>query len=247
MENFIYVSVAAIIQGLTEFLPISSSGHLLILKDIFNQEVKNFDVEIMLHLGTVFSIVAYYRLDIIKLLMPSSKNRYNIFLIIIGCIPISIAGLLLKDIIEVNFNNIDFLSYSFLFTGIVLYSTKYFDGSKKLSLNLVIVVGLFQILALLPGISRSGITISTLLLLGVNKKDAIRFSFLMAIPLIIGASLLTIDTASFSSSITPIFISFIFGWVAIYISNILLQNKKYWMFSFYCFSISIVLFIIKII
>ena len=126
MENFIYVSVAAIIQGLTEFLPISSSGHLIILKDIFNQEIKNFDFEIILHLGTVFSIVTYYRLDIIKLLMPSSKNRYNIFLIIIGCIPISLVGLLLKDIIEVNFNNIDFLPYSFLFTGIVLYSTKYF-------------------------------------------------------------------------------------------------------------------------
>tara|TARA_B110001454_G_scaffold216434_1_gene239678 strand:+ start:229 stop:975 length:747 start_codon:yes stop_codon:yes gene_type:complete len=246
-ENILYIIIAGIIQGLTEFLPISSSGHLIILKDIFNQEVQNFNFEIILHLGTVFSIIVYYRLDIVKLLKPTTQNRYNIFLIIIGCIPISIVGLLGKDLIEFYFNDISFLPYSFLFTSIILFLTKYFNGLKRLNLNIVIIVGLFQILALFPGISRSGITISILLLLGVNKEDAVRFSFLMAIPLILGASLLSTDIATISSSILGIFISFIFGWIAIYMSNILLQNKKYWMFSIYCFSMSIILFIMNII
>ena len=245
-ENILYIIIAGIIQGLTEFLPISSSGHLIILKDIFNQEIQNFNFEIMLHLGTVFSIIFYYRSDITKLLKPATENRYNIFLIIIGCIPISISGLLGKDLIELYFNDIHFLAYSFLFTAIVLFLTKYVNGSKQLNLNIVIIVGLLQILALFPGISRSGITISTLLLLGVNKQDAVRFSFLMAIPLILGASLLTLDIETISSSILGILISFVFGWLAIYISNILLQNKKYWMFSIYCFIVSMVLFIINI-
>ena len=246
-ENILYIIIAGITQGLTEFLPISSSGHLIILKDIFNQEIQNFNFEIMLHLGTVFSIIFYYRSDIANLLKPTIENRYNIFLIIIGCIPISIAGLLGKDLIELYFNDIHFLPYSFVFTAIILFLTKYVNGSKNLSLNIVIIVGLLQILALFPGISRSGITISTLLLLGVNKQDAVRFSFLMAIPLILGASLLTLNIEAISSSILGILISFISGWLAIYISNILLQNKKYWMFSIYCFIVSIILFIINIV
>jgi len=246
-DNIFYVIIAAIIQGLTEFLPISSSGHLVILKDIFNQEIQNFNFEIMLHLGTVFSIIIYYRLDLIKLIKLNSENRNNIFLIIIGCIPISIIGILFKDLIELHFNDIKFLPYSFLFTAIILFLTKFSSGSKKMTLKLAIIVGILQILALFPGVSRSGITISTLLLLGVNKDDAIRFSFLMAIPLIMGASLISLDISSFSSSIIGILISFIFGWLAIYLSNILLQNKKYWMFSIYCFILSIfLLFVNKI-
>ena len=137
-DNIFYVTIAAIIQGLTEFLPISSSGHLVILKDIFNQEIQNFNFEIMLHLGTVFSIIVYYRLELIKLFKLNSENRYNIFLIIIGCIPISIIGILFKDLIELHFNDIKFLPYSFLFTAIILFSTKFSSGSKKMTIKLII-------------------------------------------------------------------------------------------------------------
>jgi len=102
-------------------------------------------------------------------------------------------------------------------------------------------MGLFQILALFPGVSRSGITISTLLILGVNKEDAIKFSFIIAIPLIVGAAILNGDFSFNIVSIVGVFISFIFGWMAIYLSNILLKNKKYWMFSIYCFIISLII------
>ncbi len=244
-DNLFYIIIAAIIQGLTEFLPISSSGHLVILKDVLNQEIQNFNFEIMLHLGTVFSIIIYYRLDLLKMIKLNSNSRYNIFLIFIGCIPISVIGILFKDLIELHFNDIKLLPYSFLLTAIVLFLTKFSFGSKKMNLKIAFIVGLLQILALFPGISRSGITISTLLLLGVNKDEAIRFSFFMAIPLILGASLISIEISNFSSSIIGILISFIFGWLAIYLSNLLLKNQKYWMFSIYCFIISIILLFIN--
>ena len=244
-DNLFYIIIAAIIQGLTEFLPISSSGHLVILKDVLNQEIQNFNFEIMLHLGTVFSIIIYYRLDLLKMIKLNSNSRYNIFLIFIGCIPISVIGILFKDLIELHFNDIKLLPYSFLLTAIVLFLTKFSFGSKKMNLKIAFIVGVLQILALFPGISRSGITISTLLLLGVNKDEAIRFSFFMAIPLILGASLISIEISNFSSSIIGILISFIFGWLAIYLSNLLLKNQKYWMFSIYCFIISIILLFIN--
>ncbi len=154
-NNYLYILIAGIIQGLTEFLPISSSGHLIILKDLFNYNVKDFNFEIMLHLGTVFSIIIYYYTDIIDLLKPTKENINNIFLIIIASIPISIFGLLGKDFIELHFNDTNYLPYSFLITSIVLFSTKYSTGSKNLNIKIVFIMGLFQILALFPGISRS--------------------------------------------------------------------------------------------
>ena len=244
-DNAIYILFASIIQGLTEFLPISSSGHLIILKDIFNINVKNLNFEIMLHLGTVFSVIVYYKRDILDIINQSKNNNHtNLFLIIIGCIPIAIIGFLSKNFIELYFNDISLLPYSFMLTSIILFLTQYVNGKNQLTLKIVLIVGLFQTLALLPGISRSGITISSLLLLGINQKDAIKFSFLMAVPLILGASLLTLNLIEISYlHFTAIIISFIFGWIAIYLTENLLQNKKYWVFSFYCFIISILTFI----
>ena len=242
MENhFLYVMLSGIIQGLTEFLPISSSGHLIMIKDYFNYDIQDFSFEIMLHLGTVFSILIYYYNDIKKMLKPSKENFNNAILILIACLPISIFGLIFKDSIEKFFNDITYLPYTFLITTIALFLTKFFNGKKELNIYIVLIMGIFQILALFPGISRSGITISTLLILGVNKEDAIRFSFIIAIPLIFGAALLNGDFSLSIISFLGVFVSFIFGWFAIYLSNIILSNKKYWMFSIYCFLIVLII------
>ena len=246
-DNIFYIIFASIIQGLTEFLPISSSGHLIILKEIFDININDLDFEILLHLGTVFSIIFYYKKDIIQLCYDLYQKKIQYFyFIIIGCLPITIIGLLIKDIIYIYFNNIFLLPYTFMVSSIFLFSTKYFNQSKNITFRIAFIAGLFQIFALFPGISRSGITIASLLILGVNQKDAIRFSFLMAIPLILGASLLEINFSSISYfSIIGTIISFLFGWIAIYITNILFVNKKYWMFSIYCFIISLSIFIWK--
>ena len=175
------------------------------------------------------------------MLKPSKENFNNAILVLIACLPISIFGLIFKDFIELNFNYLNYLKYTYLISAIALLSTKFFNGEKKLNTFIIIIMGLFQILALFPGVSRSGITISTLLILGVNKEDAIKFSFIIAIPLIVGAAILEGDFSFNIVSIVGVFISFIFGWMAIYLSNILLKNKKYWMFSIYCFSIVLII------
>ena len=250
-DNFIYIFFSGVIQGLTEFLPISSSGHLIILNYFFSKDTNNLDFEIILHFGTVFSIIFYYKKDLLKLLREFFLKEGNntVYLIILGCIPISLIGLLSKDIIEKNLNDISVLPYTFMFTSLCLFMTRYNYSSKKLTFNIVLIMALFQVLALLPGISRSGITISILLMLGVNIKEAVKFSFLMAIPLILGATFIGIDFNSYAySSIKYMlwgsFISFLFGWIAIYLTNYFLSNSKYWIFSIYCFIISIIIYFI---
>ena len=253
-DNFLYIFFAGVVQGLTEFLPISSSGHLVILNHFFyinTDATDKLNFEIMLHFGTVFSIIVYYKKDLFKLLKDifSERKENSIYLIIIGCIPITLVGLLFKDIIAQS-SNISILPYTFMFTSLCLFMTRYDYKHKKITFNIVLIMGLFQILALLPGISRSGITISILLILGVNIKEAVKFSFLMAIPLILGATFLGTEFNDYNySSIKYMlwgsFISFLFGWIAIYLTNYLLSNSKYWMFSIYCFIISIIIYFIR--
>ena len=244
-NNLIDIFLPGIIQGLTEFLPISSSGHLVILNKLLSKNTSDLNNEIILHLGTVFSILIYYKNDIISLIKNFFKGeRLLFYLIIIGCLPISVFGYLGQETIPTYFSNIKFLPYTFLVSGFFLFLTQYFKGSKNLTFKIVFIVGLFQVLALFPGVSRSGITISSLLILGVNQKDSIRFSFLMAIPLILGSFFLKVEILDINSiNIIGIIVSFLFGWLAIYLTNHLLQNKKYWLFSIYCFIISFTLFI----
>ena len=254
LENYIYIFLAGAVQGLTEFLPVSSSGHLIILNSFlypFDSSAIKLDFEIILHFGTVFSIIIYYKKDLFNLLIDLfSKRKENlIFLIIIGCIPISLIGLSFKNIIAQSLNNVSILPYTFMFTSLCLFMTRYNYKHKKITFNVVLIMALFQILTLLPGISRSGITISILLMLGVNMKEAVKFSFLMAIPLILGATFVGIEFNDYNySSIKYMlwgsFISFLFGWIAIYLTNYLLSNSKYWIFSIYCFIISIITYFI---
>jgi len=252
IDNILYIFIAGIIQGLTEFLPISSSGHLIIVKEFFNIDNKNIDLEIMLHLGTVFSIIFYYKKDLLQIIKNIINNQENdknfIYLLIIGCIPIGIFGIVFKNIIETEFANIGFLPFTFIITSLFLYSTKNSKPTNSITFKIVIIVSLMQIITLLPGISRSGITIATLLILGVNHKESVRFSFLMAIPLILGATFLGVDFSHYTGEdIKFMFfgsiISFIFGLLAISVTNNLIENKKYWLFSIYCFIVSLFIFI----
>ena len=220
--------------------------------DIDTDSTDKLNFEIMLHFGTVFSIIIYYKKDLFKLLKDlfSERKENSIYLIIIGCIPITLVGLLFKDFIAESLNNISILPYTFMFTSLCLFMTRYDYKHKKITFIIVLIMALFQILALLPGISRSGITISILLILGINIKEAVKFSFLMAIPLILGATFLGIEFNDYNYSsikymLLGSFISFLFGWIAIYLTNYLLSNSKYWMFSIYCFIISIIIYFIR--
>ena len=246
-EDFTFIFFSSLIQGATEFLPVSSSGHLVIFNNLFPNNQGNLDFGILLHFGTIFSIIFFYKSDIFQMLFinqNSKKYQYIVFLII-GCIPISIVGYFLKDFIELELNQLQILPYTYLVSCIAIYLTKFKYQEKSLSLKIILILSIIHIIALMPGISRSGITISALIILGINVREATRLSFLMAIPLIFGATIISIDNQTFNNiaylnAFIGVILSFGFGLIAIYLTNYFLNNKKYWMFSIYCFIMSLI-------
>ena len=214
-------------------------------------------LEIILHLGTLFSIIIYFRKDLGDIVTKSifKKDRSSqIFIakVVIATIPASIVGILFKESLVLAFNNLYYVSIAFMVTGFILFCTR-FSKSKinEISFMIALFIGLSQILALLPGISRSGITIATALLLGLKSKDAAKFSFFMAIPVLTGAGLLQLNdlTTIVDYSILQMLLGFmsslIFGLIAIKILFRIVYNNNFWIFSFYCWLIGIITFFIK--
>ena len=252
--SFIEIIILGIIQGLTEFLPISSSGHLVLAKYFMDINTPGVLIELMLHLGTLLSVIIFYKNDIIELVTDSFKNKYNsrqyIYKIIIAIIPAIIIGFLFRELIESTFT-ISVVKYMFLITGIVVGMTYFCNKEKNRELVLysVIIIGLSQIFSLLPGISRSGITISTALLLGIKHEKAAKFSFFMAIPLILGAALLPIFEGNILNN-TSLFI-LVIGFLSSFFTGILvikwllsiITKGKFYIFSIYCFFISMIIFL----
>ena len=254
MMDYFYIFILGCIQGLTEFLPISSSGHLVLFKDIFNMFMDSrMEVEIFLHFGTMLSIIFYYRniiSDFFGNLLYSLNQQHNmLLLIILGCIPISITGIIYKDYIASSLWSIKILPYTYFFISIILFLSKYSNNNKEIGYKHACIIGIAQTLALLPGISRSGITIGIMLILGIKRKEAVDFSFLMAIPLILGASIIGIDYSIFDYSANNLFlilfgmlISFLFGLLALNVLTRLVLINKMWFFSIYCLLLSLITF-----
>ena len=182
MIELIQEIVLSIVQGITEWLPISSSGHLAIFQNLFGFQNLAFDV--FLHLVSIFAVIIIFWRDILKLLnINKQENLKYIGLIIIGIIPAGIVGFLFKHQIESFFSNLFYLGIFFMFSGIIIYLTKFSSVRKdKPGFFDSIFIGVFQAIAILPGVSRSGATISSGLFRGVRKDEAVKFSFFMAIP-----------------------------------------------------------------
>jgi undecaprenyl-diphosphatase len=229
----------AFVQAATEFLPISSSGHLALLSNIISQPDLSFFV--MLHLASLVAVIIFTRREIISLLR-FDKDAINMWkLLIIATIPAALVGYFFKDTIESFFSSYLFLSAAFAFTGIILISTKNCKGNSLLNEKRSLLVGLFQTLALLPGVSRSGMTISAGLMSGVDRKRMAKFSFLLFIPLSLGAFILEFDKVRFD--LTTIVAFFVCLFASILFLNILikiLEKRKFWIFSLYCFAASII-------
>lgn len=248
-----------IIQGLTEFLPVSSSGHLVLAQAILNVKEPGIAFEIFTHLGTLLAVVIAFRSDLLaiiksfySLLRPwaSLRENYNknenlrLFIyIIIGTIPAVVVGVLFKDAIEAAFENPHQVAINLIVTGVILFFTIFRTRTTK-PLNFIntLIMGLAQALAILPGISRSGSTISFGLFSRVRGEEAARFSFLLSIPAILGATLFEgkdllttgIDTSHLISLVIGSLMAFIFGYLAITsMLKILRQGKLFW-FAPYC-------------
>jgi len=263
--NFIESLVLGIIQGLTEFLPVSSSGHLVIFQHLFGISSNDIAFEIVVHLGTLMSVFVVYYSDIMQMIKSffggiakpkvSYETDYHFklaILIILGTIPAVIAGLFFKDFFESIFHNTKLVGVTLMITAGILFSTKFFtNGGKKLKAGNSFLIGIGQALAIFPGISRSGTTISTSLILGISKEEAAKYSFLLSIPAILGAAVLElkdfvgtgIDMHQLGILVTGFLGSFIVGYFAIRFLLSLIQKGKFHWFAPYCLLLSILVLI----
>ena len=195
-----------IIQGLTEFLPISSSGHLVLIPALFDREAPDLATSAMLHLGTLAAVLVYFRSDLAKMARFDRPARRLISLILIGSIPAAVLGLAFEDRIEEIVSDPVVVAYFLILTGVILLLTTLLRAGDRtvedLDVKDSVVVGFAQSFALIPGISRSGMTISAGMARGIEKTEAARFAFLLGIPVIAGAGLLQmIDVLSSGASI----------------------------------------------
>lgn len=230
------------IQGLSEFLPVSSSGHLNLAQYLFNIE-PSLALDVFLNTATLLSVIFFFRKKIPYFIK-------NLKYIVIASLPIALIGLFFKDQIDIIFSNINYLPYFFLLGSIFVFSIKFIKkANKKKTLLTVLFIGLFQSIALLPGVSRSGVTIFTALFLGLSSIEAFNFSFSLFIPASIGALLLnakeitSLNVFNFEY-ILAFLVTFITGVIALSLLKKLLIKGKLWLFSIYTFLLSVLLFFI---
>ena len=196
LSNYIETLVLSLIQGIFEFLPISSSAHLLITSEVLNFKSSSLVIDISLHLGSLLAIIFYFRKDLSNLF----QNKNLAILIIVGSIPLIIFGFLLYITNLIYFlRNIEIIAWSTLIFGILLYFSDKGKVKKKfdndLNFKTILIIGILQIFALIPGASRSGVAITAGRLLNFDRYDSSKISFYLSIPALAGASALGIKNA----------------------------------------------------
>jgi undecaprenyl-diphosphatase len=239
--NYIWAAFLGILQGFTEFLPVSSSGHLVLAQSLipnFSQPGVLFDAT--LHFGTVFAILFLLRKKIFHL-----SFKYVLY-IIVATIPAVFVGFLLKDLIDVLFSSVEVVGIALIITGLLNYlSYKHIEENKDLNYKKSIFVGLMQAFAIIPGISRSGSTIFAGIKSGLSSQDAAEFSFLISVPAIIGANILEVfsnwgESINYTTYIIGFFAAFISGVFAIKLVIKFLKEKKFKIFAFYCLTLGLI-------
>ncbi len=239
------------LQGATEFLPVSSSGHLVVGQTLLGLEIPGVQFEVVLHVATLISVLVMYRSRLIELLYGALRRdgdawRY-VGLLAVATIPAAVVGLFFLDAIEGLFESPFVPATAFLVTGAILWSTRRVLGRedwKKPGWGVALLIGLAQAFALVPGISRSGTTVAMALWLGMAAKEAAAFSFLMAIPAIVGAALIQIpDVASQGLTLSGTalaagsVVAAITGVLAIKAFVVLLERKTFHRFAIYCWAL----------
>lgn len=192
--------VLAIIQGVTEFLPISSSAHLLLPKELLGWQDQGLAFDVAVHVGSLLAVLAYFRHDVWAMALAwcqqltsgrATEDSRLAWAVIVGTIPAGLCGLAFNDLIEAKLRGMGVIATTTIVFGLLLaWADRHAEGSSSVSLRIAIGVGLAQALALIPGTSRSGITMTAGLFLGLGRERASRFSFLLSIPLILAAGLL---------------------------------------------------------
>ena len=275
--SIIEAIILGVVQGVTEFLPVSSSGHLALTQFLMGTpDDQIFFLTVMLHIGTLFSVLVVYWTDLYQMTLEFFKMCWDIIrgkglgldniyrklalLIIVGSIPTALMGILLKDIFSEVYTSQRVIGFALLITGTLLWTSenltifkKNRKGIKEMSWLNAVIVGVFQGLAITPGMSRSGSTISGALFQGINKEAATRYSFLLSFPVIAGASLLEAREAmeygmgdvSLNMLLLGIFVSFLSGVFAIRTLIRMISRGKLYYFSYYTWTLGILAIVLS--
>ena len=273
--SYLTVVLLGLVQGITEFLPISSSGHLALLQNIFQVEEADMLLDVLLHLGTLCSIFMVYRKDIRGILRgglglvgigpdkgPTQKRnvdrrRMAVF-IIVGSLPLLLA-LPVRGYVEAMYRNTPLVSFMLMVTGLLLYLaerySKSYCGLREANVLQALLVGVAQVFAVIPGISRSGATISVGMLCGLKRSFAVRFSFLLSVPAVLGAvvvSLVGASQASFTLSMLPkyfcgMFAAAVSGYFSIRLLRYLAARSNFGGFAYYCWSAGLIALLLSLI
>ena len=221
-QNFIEIIILSAVQGISEFLPISSSSHLILISNFYNFKSSSLLIDVGLHFGSLLAIVFYFRKELFDL----KNNKKLLILMIVGSLPLIFLGYFLYTTETIYLlRNIKVIAWTTLFFGIILYFADQRKIEKNISANLniksILFIGLFQILALIPGVSRAGITMTAARFLKFNRVDSSKISFLLSIPALTGASFLGLKNITTQSVeinyliIIAIFLSFLFSYITI--------------------------------
>ena len=251
LQDFIEILILSAVQGISEFLPISSSAHLILISNFYNFSSSSLFIDIGLHLGSLFAIIYYFKQDLLNL-----RNNQNLLvLILVGSIPLMIFGYVLYSTeLIYNLRNLKVIAWTTLTFGIILFFADQQKLDKKISTDLniksIIFIGLFQILALIPGVSRAGITLTAARFLKFNRVDSTKISFLLSIPALTGASFLGLKNAINQPLeinyliIVSIVLSFLFSYITVKFFLIYINKFSLNIFIIYRIFIAIILFLI---
>lgn len=275
--TYLMSAVLGFVQGVAEFLPISSSGHLTLLQHFFGMEEPDNLFNILLHFATLLAVCVYYFQDVVEMILeffrairdmfsrrPSRGNppeaRRLVLLIIVGTLPLFVV-MLVKDYVEALGNSPVFVSCALLVTGCILFVSDRMAGGRKTARNAtlkdVLLVGLAQGCATIPGLSRSGCTISAGMAVGFDRKFAVRYSFLLSLPAVLGATILEIKDvigaeSGLAQGVLPMYllgmvIAGVVGYFSIRLVNLLASKGKFGAFAYYCWAVGLVALIASVV
>ena len=250
-QDFIEILILSAVQGVSEFLPISSSAHLILISNLYNLKSSSLLIDISLHLGSLLAIIFFFRKDLFDL----RNNKKILSLIIVGSIPLIIFGYILHSTELIHLlRNIKVIAWTTLIFGIILFFADQMKINQNIHTNLniksIIFIGIFQILALVPGVSRAGITMTAARFLKFNRVDSSKISFLLSIPALAGASFLGLKDA-FNQSIeinyliiVAVILSFLFSYITVKFFLNYINKFSLNIFIIYRIIISFILFYI---
>ena len=260
MSDFLQMIILAVVQGLTEFLPVSSSGHLVLFQHFMQTREGDVFFDIVLHVGTLGSVLVVYFREVVRLLRFDQHALKYILSLVVGTMPAVLVGLLAKDALEALFHSPVFAAAGLLYTAALLLSTRFHRKNEEklpepwqprpIPLGRALVIGLFQAVAIMPGVSRSGSTIAASLWLGLPRAEAARFSFLLSIPAIGGALVLQLVSGAGAAQgdipalLLAALAAFGVGLLAIRWTALAVVQAHFWKFCFYCLAAGIIALVI---